>query len=138
MAFKPALRSSMRLKPAAVLAVLMAIQTCLTAQVSSPLLHGLVVLEDGSPPPKGLTVMSTCGNLSTWRDGTFTFTSGYKAGPGWVSRRCGWSSAESGPRARSPCPSILECSRVRAAWGMRTGKARRPWDCGIGPLPRNG
>jgi hypothetical protein len=31
--------------------------------VSSPLLHGLVVLEDGSPPPKGLTVMSTCGNL---------------------------------------------------------------------------
>src|ERR1039457_6028205 len=44
MAFKPALRSSMRLKPAAVLAVLMAIQTCLTAQVSSPLLHGLLVL----------------------------------------------------------------------------------------------
>ena len=71
----------MRLKPAAVLAVLMAIQTCLTAQVSSPLLHGLVVLKDGSPPPKGLTVMSTCGNLSTWRDGTFTFTSGYKRGP---------------------------------------------------------
>src|ERR1039457_5183582 len=100
MAFKPALRSSMRLKPAAVLAVLMAIQTCLTAQVSSPLLHGLVVLEDGSPPPKGLTVMSPCVILPAGRDGPFPFPSGYRAGPGWVSRRYGWSSAESGPRAR--------------------------------------
>ena len=80
---------SMSQKPAAVLAGIIAIQTCLTAQVSSPLLHGRVVLEDGRPPPKGLTVMSTCGILSAWRDGTFTVTSGYKARPGWQSRRCG-------------------------------------------------
>ena len=53
----------------------MTIETFLTAQVVP--LTGRVVLEDGSPPPKGLTVMSTCGNLATSRDGTFNFTSGY-------------------------------------------------------------
>jgi hypothetical protein len=63
----------------------MAIETCLTAQRDGSyylplvLLHGRVVLKDGSPPPRGFTAMCTCldSDLSTWHDGTFTFSMAY-------------------------------------------------------------
>src|SRR5690242_13450557 len=40
-------------------------------------LRGRVVMEDGSMPPAGLRVSTSCGNVAAGRDGTFTFTSGY-------------------------------------------------------------
>jgi Flp pilus assembly protein TadD len=70
----------MRSRLALVFAALLAAPASLTAQMVTARvpgigpLHGRVVLDDGSPPPKGFTIMSTCGNLASWRDGTFTFT----------------------------------------------------------------